>query len=158
MNRRQYTALLDRIAAAETEAELDELERQVRRHFGADPHVGNVHEHLAARRAALDVGRVDRKGDRVYYVDLTGTEWRVHDVRAGPPHNKPGRRTAKPPPDFEANYRSFVGQDRREKTYKRDPGEEWGVTPERLARQLEAARYVDGEGGATPGTPDAARG
>jgi hypothetical protein len=139
VNRRQYTALLDRIAAAETETELDELERQVRRHFGADPHVGSVHEHLAARRAALDVGRIELRGDRVYYVDQAGAEWRVHDVRAGPPHNKPGRRTAHPPPDFEANYRAFVGRDGRELSHERDPGEEWVITPERLARQLMAA-------------------
>ena len=84
--------------------------------------------------------RVEQRGEGVYFVDAQGAAWRVWDVCFGPPHCKPGKRKAYPPPDTRANYRWFVAADGTKRCVKLDA--ERAVTPEVLAQQLAQSEYV----------------
>ena len=98
------------------------------------------------QRRNTDLPRVERIGERLYFIDVAGTEWRVYDVAFSPPACEAGRRRAARPPWVLANYWWFVRRDGEERCYRIAPGEARTVTPDVLARQLVQAEHPHGSG------------
>jgi hypothetical protein len=79
----------------------------------------------------------------LYVADAAGVVHRVYDVRFGPPHCAPGRRSGRQPPDPAAMYRAFVTADGARWLYRFAPDESrLDLAPETLARQRRAAEWA----------------
>ena len=80
----------------------------------------------------------------VYFRDLHGEHWRVHDIVMGPDEESRERRLPIMPPDKRAVYREFVSRsgERREYTYRPDAMRGTPLSVHQLVRQLGLAEVI----------------
>lgn len=85
--------------------------------------------------------RIERQGEKVYYVDADGSRWRVHDCCFGPPLAPPGYRIRLSLEAPGTNTRYFVNAatERRAYTFKR--WESRRLTVDDRARQFAKSGY-----------------
>ena len=81
-----------------------------------------------------------------YVTDAAGVVHRVYDVRFGPPHHPPHRRSAHAPGDPQANYRAFVTATGEVWLYRFRPDESrLAMSAETLAAQRRHAEWAPRE-------------